>query len=88
MYGYFALRAGRVTVPRFCQQLITILQLTQMVAGCIVNIYAYQYKQQGHLCSISSTNIVLSLALYASYFVLFAHFFYVTYVKKKSKKIN
>lgn len=85
MYGYFALRAARVQVPRFLQQLITLLQIIQMVAGCIVNMAAYYYKQKGYSCDTSNSNIVLSLMLYVSYFILFANFFYTAYLTKSSK---
>ena len=85
MYGYFALRAARIRVPSFIQQFITILQIVQMIAGCIVNVSAFNYKQDGYSCNTSDMNIKLSLALYASYFILFAHFFYVTYLRKDSK---
>lgn len=88
MYGYFALRAARVRVPSIVQINITLLQLIQMIAGCIVNVAAFNYKQDGHSCSTSNTNIVLSLALYASYLLLFAHFFYTTYVRKDPKSIS
>ena len=86
MYGYFALRAAGIRVPRFAQIFITILQIIQMIAGCIVNVSAFNYKQEGHPCAITTTNIKLSLALYASYFILFAHFFYVTYLRKDSRR--
>lgn len=86
MYGYFALRAAQIRVPRPLQQSITVLQLIQMLAGCIVNATAYCHKQEGHLCGTSYTNIFLSLALYASYLLLFAHFFYDSYVRKGSVK--
>jgi elongation of very long chain fatty acids protein 6 len=87
MYSYFALRAARIRVPQFIQQFITFFQIVQMVAGCIVNVAAFNYKQKGYSCATSNTNIVVSLALYASYFSLFAHFFYMTYLRKDSKRI-
>ena len=88
MYGYFALRAARIRVPGFVQPTITCLQLVQMIAGCIVNIGAFNYKQDGYSCDTSHTNIALSLALYASYLLLFVHFFYTTYLQKNSKTKN
>ena len=92
MYGYFALRAARIRVPRFVQILITVLQIVQMVVGCIINIATWNYKQQGYHCETTTNNVQISLALYASYFILFAHFFYVTYLGKdirgKSKERN
>ena len=86
MYGYFALRAARVRLPRFIQQFITIFQMIQMIIGCIVNIAAFNYKQEGYSCATSNTNIILSLLLYASYLFLFAHFFYMSYFHKDSMK--
>ena len=86
MYGYFALRAARFRVPRFVQQSITLLQLLQMIIGCIVNTIAYKYKEDGHNCMTSYNNIFVSLALYAAYLILFAHFFYTSYFQKGTSK--
>ncbi|CAF1005593.1 unnamed protein product [Rotaria sordida] len=86
MYGYFALRAARIRLPRFLQQFITILQLIQMIIGCFINLAALNYKQHGYLCATSDINIKLSLALYASYLILFVHFFYTSYLQKDSMK--
>ena len=86
MYGYYALRASRVPLPRFFQISITILQLIQMLIGCFVNVAAYIQKQTDPACEASVINIQLSLAMYASYFVLFTHFFYKTYLSKESKQ--
>jgi elongation of very long chain fatty acids protein 6 len=86
MYGYFALRAARIRLPRSFQQLITLLQLIQMIIGCIVNIAAFNYKEQRYSCATSYANIILSLIMYASYLILFAHFFYMNYLRKDSMK--
>ena len=86
MYGYFALRAARVRLPRSLQQFITLLQLIQMIIGCAVNIAAFYYKEQGYSCATSYTNIILSLLMYASYLLLFAHFFYMNYLRQDSMK--
>jgi len=86
MYGYFALRAARFRVPRLIQQSITLLQVIQMIIGCIVNVAAYKYKQDGHYCMTSDSNITVSLVLYTAYLILFAHFFYSTYFQKGMKK--
>lgn len=51
MYSYYALRAMNYKVPRYVAMLITTLQLSQMVAGCAVNLWAYQV---GHRLSLSS----------------------------------
>ncbi|CAF1183698.1 unnamed protein product [Adineta steineri] len=86
MYGYFALRAARFRIPRFIQQSITVFQLIQMIIGCIVNISAYKYKSDGYYCMTSYSNIIVSLLLYFAYLILFAYFFYTTYLQKRTKK--
>ncbi|CAF1186638.1 unnamed protein product [Adineta ricciae] len=86
MYGYFALRAARIRLPRSLQQFITILQLIQMVIGCTVNIAAFYQKQDGYSCATSYVNIKISLAMYLSYLILFAHFFYTSYICKSTAK--
>ncbi|CAF3589516.1 unnamed protein product [Rotaria sp. Silwood1] len=86
MYSYFALRAARFRVPRFIQQSITILQVIQMFIGCIVNTVAYKYKQDGYYCMTSNSNIIVSLVLYIIYLILFAHFFYLSYLQKGMNK--
>lgn len=88
MYGYFALRAIRIRVPRAIQQLITILQLTQMLVGCVINLSALDYKRQGFVCDTTTENIIVSLILYASYLALFAHFFYQTYIRKSKVRLD
>lgn len=70
------------------QMVITTLQLIQMVVGCYINIWAYNYinslptalDHRQHFCHISKLNIKLSMAMYFSYFVLFARFFYKNYI--------
>jgi len=68
--------------------LITGLQLTQMVIGTTINVWAHGFLQQaGHAaCNISPTNIKLSIAMYASYFILFARFFHITYLSTNARK--
>ncbi|XP_055700631.1 elongation of very long chain fatty acids protein 6 [Phlebotomus papatasi] len=87
MYSYYALRAMRFHPPRFISMLITTLQLTQMVIGCAINVWAHSFIQTpGRSCNISPMNIKLSIAMYFSYFVLFARFFYVTYLSSNARK--
>lgn len=80
MYSYYALRAMRYNPPRKIAMLITSLQLLQMVVGCAVNLWARQLLQQKVECHVTPTNIKLSIAMYFSYFVLFARFFYKAYM--------
>jgi elongation of very long chain fatty acids protein 6 len=88
MYSYYALRAMRFSPPRFIAMIITTLQLAQMIIGCAINVWAHGFLQQaGHAsCNISPLNIKLSIAMYFSYFVLFARFFYKTYLSKDGRK--
>lgn len=87
MYSYYALRAMRFNPPRFIPMLITTLQLTQMVVGCAINVWAHSFVQTpGRSCHISPMNIKLSIAMYFSYFVLFAQFFYGTYLSANARK--
>lgn len=88
MYSYYAFRALRYRVPRWVAMVITSLQLVQMIVGCVVNYMAYTFKQNGMECGVSDTNLKLSLIMYTSYFVLFARFFYHTYVHSKGKKLE
>jgi len=75
-----------IWVPRPIAMTITILQLSQMVVGVIVNGYAYKTKAKGFDCDVSSHHLQMGLAMYASYFVLFAHFFYKAYFGARKRK--
>lgn len=59
-------------------------QLVQMVVGVVVNVHAYQAKLDGKECDVSDRNINLCLIMYTSYFLLFARFFYKTYLARRS----
>lgn len=88
MYSYYALRAMGYKPPRFISMIITSMQLTQMIVGCTINLWAYDYLKAVNpsACHISPINIKLSIAMYFSYFVLFARFFYVTYLSANARK--
>lgn len=86
MYSYYALRAMGYSPPRQIAMFITSLQLLQMVIGCAINIWAHQLLQQNAECHISSFNIKLSIAMYFSYFVLFARFFHKAYLASNKRK--
>ena len=80
----------RFRIPRWVSMIITLLQLTQMVVGCWINIKAWQYKQNGETCQVTDENLKVSIAMYGTYFLLFAHFFLGSYIfkTKKTKKIE
>lgn len=88
MYSYFALVSMGKYPPRFLAMTITVLQLTQMIVGCAINIWAHNYMATAAptSCHISQINIKLSMAMYFSYFVLFAQFFYKAYLSPKTNK--
>lgn len=88
MYSYYALRAMGYKPPRFIPMVITSMQLTQMIVGCTINLWAYDYLQtvNSSACHISPINIKLSIAMYFSYFVLFARFFYIAYLAPNARK--
>ncbi|KRT82357.1 hypothetical protein AMK59_4892 [Oryctes borbonicus] len=85
MYSYYALRAMGYNPPRQIAMFITSLQLLQMVIGCAINIWAHQLLQTQTECHISPFNIKLSIAMYFSYFVLFARFFHKAYLSSERK---
>lgn len=84
MYSYYVLRASRVPVSPSVGIAITSIQLLQMIVGCGVNIVAYQIKQREG-CQPTYANIFFSIFMYASYFILFANFFFHRYVKPQPK---
>lgn len=88
MYSYFALVSMGKHPPRFFAMIITTLQLSQMIVGCAINIWAHNYMSASpsHSCHVSQINIKLSMAMYFSYFVLFAQFFYKAYLAPKTGK--
>lgn len=86
MYSYYALRAMGYSPPRRIAMVITSLQLLQMVIGCAVNVWAQQLLNDHRECKVSYVNIKLSLAMYFSYFVLFARFFHKTYLSGAQRK--
>ena len=71
-------------IPKWVQITVTIFQLSQMVVGCFVNYKAYTYKQEGTPCAVAYSNIFWSFVMYAVYFGLFLHFFFVNYLLKKA----
>lgn len=87
MYSYYALKAMGYSPPRQVAMLITSLQLLQMIIGCAINLWAHHLLKSGAECHISPFNIKLSIAMYFSYFVLFARFFHKAYLsgERRSK---
>ncbi|XP_076459389.1 very long chain fatty acid elongase 6-like [Babylonia areolata] len=88
MYSYYALRALKFNIPKWVNMVITSLQLAQMIIGVSINVVVYWIKGHGGSCQQSYENLHCSSIMYFTYFVLFAQFFYSTYIVKKPKVDN
>ncbi|XP_071496653.1 very long chain fatty acid elongase 6-like [Diadema antillarum] len=87
MYTYYAIRASKIArIPSWINISITSIQIIQMIVGCWVNIYAYMLLRRGEHCSTTQDNIKYASLMYFSYFMLFAHFFYKTYINRDMPK--
>ena len=86
MYTYYAVRASKtVRIPLWINMVITFLQTSQMFVGVVINFLALYHRSNGTHCSTTNENIFWAFLMYASYFVLFAHYFYQAYFGPKSR---
>ncbi|XP_035516981.1 elongation of very long chain fatty acids protein 6-like [Morone saxatilis] len=83
MYTYYAARAASVRVPRPFAMVITATQIMQMVMGLTVLGLVYRWMHEVR-CPSYMDNIVWGSLMYLSYLVLFAMFFYNTYLRGSS----
>ncbi|CAG0901766.1 unnamed protein product [Darwinula stevensoni] len=88
MYSYYAARAAKIRVPRRIAMFITLFQLTQMVFGIYISVYAYLAKKAGLHCETPWENIYVSFLMYLSYFLLFLNFFFHAYMKRSSRAVK
>lgn len=86
MYSYYAARAAGYRVPKPFAMVITSAQIAQMAMGLTVVALVYQWMQDGN-CPSYLDNIVWACLMYLSYLVLFASFFYQTYLKGVKGKL-
>ena len=86
MYTYYTLRAARCRLPRACALFVTTCQLTQMVVGVGLQLVCGYVLYLGQRCDTSVTDIAAGMAIYFSYMVLFAKFFYNNYIAPKKSK--
>ncbi len=84
MYAYYAYRASGRRLPRWIARSITTIQLSQMFIGLFINYLAGYSLWVGKSCQTNWFNISLSLIMYVSYVILFANFYYWTYIYKKA----
>ena len=92
MYFYYAVRAsGWYRPPVWVNIFITSLQLMQMVFGVCMNVFIYNRMSadSSWYCDgrVETTYfyVYIAFGMYFSYFVLFAQFFYTTYISKSSR---
>ncbi|GMH98562.1 hypothetical protein TrVE_jg8440 [Triparma verrucosa] len=86
MYFYYFLAiAGYKSLAKPMAPLITTIQLVQMIVGSIVMINVWNVKKDGGECFVIPANYKLGLAMYLSYFCLFAVLFYNLYLKEGGK---
>lgn len=86
MYSYYALRIMGYRVPMQIAQVITLLQILQMVLGLAINVTGLIALQRGNPCQITYTFIAVGLVMFTSYLVLFLNYFYKRYLKRSTKK--
>lgn len=84
MYSYYAARAAGLRVPRPFAMFITASQILQMIMGLAVVGLVYNWMHDEH-CPSSVDNITWGSLMYFSYLVLFAIFFYDSYLKGPSR---
>uniref|UniRef100_A0A3Q3F8Z2 Elongation of very long chain fatty acids protein n=1 Tax=Kryptolebias marmoratus TaxID=37003 RepID=A0A3Q3F8Z2_KRYMA len=80
MYAYYAARAAGVRVPRPFAMVITAAQILQMVMGLTVLGFVYRWMHAVR-CPSNVDNVAWGALMYLSYLVLFASFFYNSYLK-------
>lgn len=76
MYFYYALRAAKIHVPKAGAMFVTVIQILQMIMGVYIGITIYGIKSAGRPCQQTWDNLYFSFAIYGSYFILFANFFF------------
>lgn len=88
MYAYyFATNVGLYKYVQPIASSITTLQILQMVGGTFILIQcAYTIYVSGRTCHIDRNNLMAGLAMYLSYFALFAAFFVNKYLVGGGRK--
>lgn len=84
MYSYYAIRASGRKISSKIALGITILQLTQMILGVGITMFAFMTKFRGDSCVITDDVFYFSMAIYTTYAMLFMRFLYQRYCVKSS----
>ena len=86
MYFYYFLSiSGYKALSKPMAPLITTIQLAQMIVGTLVMLNVRRTIKSGAECFVINSNYKLGLAMYLSYFCLFAVLFYNLYLKEGGK---
>lgn len=80
MYSYYALKAAGVRISSRIAFVITVLQIVQMFTCVYVTCLAYYNHRNGVDCELDVGVFYFSLAMYASYAVLFINYFIKRYI--------
>ena len=87
MYSYYAVKASGYRISSLLAQVITFLQILQMVGGLAINIIAFRVLQRGDDCTFTYDSFYFGMVIYISYLILFGNFFYQRYLSKKQTKM-
>ena len=83
--SYYTAKSLRFRMPRWMPMTVTTIQLSQMVLGSGVLGYVFWLRfVAGRYCQISDTLLYFGVAMYISYFLLFGHFFFQAYLRKRT----
>lgn len=86
MYFYYFLMAiGARSLIKPIAPIITSLQILQMIVGMLVTILTFVWRQDAEGCNVNASNSRMGLAMYTSYFILFAVLFKKLYLTKKPR---
>jgi len=85
MYFYYFLMAVKLKPKWYKPVVITVAQILQMVVGVAVCVRALFYLMVDSDCKADTSNIILTLGMYASYLALFLKFFFDRYVFKTTR---
>ena len=86
MYLHYAIRAYGIRLPTWTSQIVTVLQLLQMLVGIVCNLVAIRVVMRGEPCMMNWNAFNLAMIMYGSYAVLFLNFFIHRYCCKKGLK--
>jgi len=92
MYGYYFLMAIKMKPKWLNAMFITGAQISQMVVGVIVTVFAFYFYQtendDSNPCFIQKENNIAAFIMYGSYLFLFMQFFTLRYQPRSRKPIK